>query len=239
MRFLILLALTAVLSACTSPGTKPGPAAEAGGSKSSRVGIPELANKSVAELEQLAAAGDARAHVELASRYGVGEGVKQDFGKAAALLKAAADRDDPDGETHLGTLYYFGTGVPQDKAMAVSFFERAAKHHHPLGDFWLGYMIFHGEGGISASAAGAVPYFWDAAIQGFPEAQFYLGFVYDHGTDIDRNAKAAAYWYRRASSKEPHFKAMINLRALINNHEIEWQPGDPGEAPAPLNSPSS
>ena len=188
--------------------------------------------RSVAELKELVAADDIKAHIELAARYGLGDGVDQDYEKAGALLKVAVGKGNPEAAYHLGALYMNGLGVPEDKTQAALLFERAAEMHYEPASYWLGHMIAFGVGGFSPSWAGAIPYLWDAAVQNFTMAEFLLGYAYDAAdTDVDRNPKAAAYWYRRAFHNEFHAQAIHNLRMLVDNGEVAWQPGDPGKPP--------
>jgi TPR repeat protein len=199
--------------------------------------IPELAGTSVPELERLVAAGDIKAHIELGARYGRGrDGVELNYAKAIQLIKFAADRNDPVAQYLMGTAYYNGSGVPKDESIAVLWFERSAEQHYALAAYWLGSMIMTGRGGISKSAAGAVPYLWDAATQGNGMAALDLGYIYDKGDDVDRNPRAAAYWYRRAFAKKRNAQAEYNLLLLIQHGEATWQPGDPGNPAATENA---
>lgn len=228
----ISLLIVAGLSSCAATSSKPvATAAQQPNADTSAV-VPELANVSVPELEQRVAQGDIKAHIELGSRYGRGRGVKLDYEKATQLIKFAADRNDPTAEYLMGTAYYNGSGVPKDESIAALWFERSANQHYALGAHWMGIMIMNGRGGISATAAGAVPYLWDAATQGDDMAALYLGYIYDKGKDVDHNPRAAAYWYRRAFSKNRNVQAEYNLMLLIQHGEVTWQPGDPNAGTA-------
>jgi len=228
MKYKIALstALVMALSACATAPTRPAatlPAKQAAETPPAEEG---LAGAPVAELERLVAAGDIKAHTELGMRYGVGKGVEKNYDKAVALLRFAADRNDRDAEYYLGTAYSTGSGVPKDESVAVVWYERSAAQHLPIADYWMGFMIAYGKGGISPTWAGAIPYLWDGAVQGDSQCAFLLGYAYDKGTGIDRNVKAAAYWYRRADDKAINVKAEYNLLLLINHGEAEWQPED-------------
>src|ERR1700722_5764344 len=61
--------------------------------------------KSVRVLERQAQAGDTAAQVELSRRYGVGDGVKQDYAKALEFMGAAAEKDNPTALYFVGTAY--------------------------------------------------------------------------------------------------------------------------------------
>jgi TPR repeat protein len=77
-----------------------------------------------------------------------------------------------------------------------------------------------------------MPYFWQAAVQGDSLAAFTLGQLYNKDPNVDRNVKAAAYWYRRASIPTLNQQAYLELAFLLKNKEVEWQPGDPVLPPA-------
>jgi len=221
-----ILATLIILSACTTPATGLSKSAASAPAQIPPA-VPELADVPIPELEKLVESDNVRAEVELGYRYAMGKGVANDYGKAVPLFRTAAKHDDPQAEFFLATAYYSGYGVPKDEAAAALWFERSAQQHYAASSYWLGYMIAFGRGGISPTWAGAVPHLWDAATHDYSEAQFLLGYAYDKGTDIDRNPKAAAYWYRRATSKYRNVKAEYNLSVLLNAGEVEWQPGDP------------
>jgi TPR repeat protein len=227
--------IAGALSSCAATSAKPVATAVKEPSADTVAVIPELADVSVLELERRVAAGDIKAHIELGARYGRGRGVDLNYDKAIQLIKFAAERNDPIAEYFMGTAYYNGSGVPKDETAAALWFERSADQHYALAAFWMGFMIMNGRGGITATASGAVPYLWDAATQGNSLAALSLGYIYDKGQDVDRNTRAAAYWYRRAFANQRNVQAEYNLLLLIKQGEATWQPGDPGDAPGAAN----
>ena len=186
---------------------------------------------SLEDLERRVAGGDLSAQAELGARYGRGDGVPQNISKALELIRAAAEKNNPDGAYYLGLSYATGTGVPRNEAQAVLFFETAANQGQPAAQFMLGSMISQGKGGIEANWPSAISYFWHAADSGYQPAEFALGYAYQMGYGTPRNAKAAAYWYRRADSRSPHRGAEDNLLKLIESGEVDRQPGDPEPKP--------
>jgi TPR repeat protein len=194
----------------------------------------EEAHLSVAELERRVSTGDVKAQAELGARYGMGQDVKQDLPKAIALLQAAAAKNNPDAQFFLGTAYANGLGVPQSDAQSIMLFEQAAEQGQPGASYTLANMIIGGKGGISPSWTAALHYLWESAVKGFPLAMIQIGQIYQDGKGTDRNVRAAAYWYRRALQLIPDVRTIYNLRVLIERREIEWEPGDPGEAKEPI-----
>jgi TPR repeat protein len=199
----------------------------------------EEAHLSTAELERRASTGDMRAQAELGARYGSGQGVTQDLPKAIALLKAAAAKNDPDAQFFLGTAYANGLGVPQNDAQSVMLYEQASEQGQPAADYALANVIIAGKGGISPSWSAATHYLWRSATKGYPLAMIQIGQLYQDGKGMDRNVRAAAYWYRRALQIIPDVRTIYNLRMLIERREIEWEPGDPGEAKDPIKTASN
>ena len=191
----------------------------------------EEAHLPVAELERRIAAGDMKAQAELGARYGSGQGgVKQDIAKAITLLKAAAAKNDRDAQFFLGTAYSSGLGVPQNDAQAILLYEDSAQQGNAAAELALANAVIAGRGGIAASPTAGLRYMWSAATKGYPPAMIQMGQYFHDGRYIDPNPRAAAYWYRRALQLVPDVRTIFNLRLLIDRHQVEWEPGDPGEA---------
>jgi TPR repeat protein len=225
---LLLCVSLFAISACATTGAQPRSTTSAAKKDADiPAAVPALATTSIAELERLKDQGDVSAMVELGSRYGTGKGVKVDYDKAVALFRVAADKNDPMAQYLLGVAYFSGAGAPKDEAIAVMWFERSAAQNLVTADYSLGMMIAYGRGGIPATWAGAVPILWKAAVQGDTRAAYALGLAYNEGNDVDRNVKAAAYWFRRANSYAYNAPALVELAKLIQHGEVEWQPGDP------------
>ena len=186
-----------------------------------------LAEVSLAELEERMLAGDTSAQSELGARYGKGEGVEQNFDKAIELLQDAAAKGDVQAEFYLATAYYSGLGVPRNEVQAFMLFENTANKGHAPSQYWLAVLIKDGRGGIvSPSWAAAVPLLWKSAMQGYPDAEFLLGSAYQLGLGVEKNAQAAAFWYRRTLKRGYNIRADFNLAVLIKSGQIEWQSGD-------------
>ena len=188
----------------------------------------------IAELERKAAAGDTKAQADLGARYGRGDGVPKDVAKAIALLSSAADKNDPDAEFFLGTAYSNGTGVPRNESQAIMLYEKAANQGHADSEYLLAEAIAFGKAGLSSNWEAAIPLLWDSATKNCWPAAKLLAVAYQDGKGVDKNPRAAAYWFRRTYSLGPDMHLLYSLRSLIDQGLVEWQEGDPGQ---PLGAP--
>ena len=97
-----------------------------------------------AELEPLAAEGNAAAQYTLSWMYRGGNGVPPDMNEAARLLQLAADQGHAEAQTELATLMFYGIGVPPDVIGAVELLERAAGQGHAPALVTLGEIYVQG-----------------------------------------------------------------------------------------------
>ena len=87
-------------------------------------------------------AGDSVAQYEMALRYAVGQGVRQNYGVAMQWFAKAAANGSDNAQWKLGLGYFTGIGVPHDEREAVLWFKRAANHgniraQNALSDLYL------------------------------------------------------------------------------------------------------
>ncbi len=196
--------------------------------------LEEMAKRPLKTIERQAKAGDTASQVELARRYGSGDGgVKKDQLKAAHLLADPVEKGDPMAQYYLGLAYATGSGVETDDAKAVLLFDAAAKQGEKNSQYMLAFAIINGMGGILPNWTAAIPWLEKAAEQDVVKAQFLLANAYVAGSGVTADPERAASWYRRgfAISKDPTFTD--RLRLLIRNGAIKWQPGDPEDAISP------
>jgi TPR repeat protein len=205
------------------------PQARADISAAEQAAPPRLDNITVAELEARMARGDMTAQAELGARYGRGDGVPQSLERAIQLLRQAAEKGDASAQYYLGTAYANGAGVPGNLTEASLWYEKAAAQRYAPAEFQLGVFIAYGRAGIEPSWPAAIPYLWDAADRGFGDAELILAEAFSKGYGVERNPRAAAYWFRRNISRHQDLRAKISLRELINAGDVEWEAGDPGE----------
>src|ERR1700674_1869921 len=70
--------------------------------------------KAIADLREIAYAGNVNAQVQLGVIYLTGDGVSKDDAEALKWLRKAADLDSPIAERYLAEMYFKGRGVPAD-----------------------------------------------------------------------------------------------------------------------------
>ncbi len=187
-------------------------------------------------LTRLAGQGRADAMVVLGLRYAAPEAntpeqPTRDFAKAFSLFQRAAKKGQAFGEYLMGVAYMSGQGVKKDEPAALAAFRRAADKGVPPAMYWTGELILKGRAGATKDVKVAVPYLHNAAGAGSDEAYFELGNSYQKGVFGKPDYEKAAYCFRQGVVlKSP--LSEFNLRVLIDQHQVAWQPGDPGQ---PLN----
>ena len=192
---------------------------------------------STEELATLANTGRTEAMVLLALRYARPDNISDananptpDTDKAMALLRRAADKNSADAEYLMGAAFINGLGVLKDEAKAAYWLERGARHGHAAALFWFGEMTAKGRGGLTSDWERALPYFKRAAARGVPDAFLEIGYMYSNGLGgLEQDNQKAAFCYRQVVKKSQIVQ--FNLRRLIEDGKISWQPGDPGVPP--------
>lgn len=85
---------------------------------------------SLADLENGAAKGDAKAALRLGERYEHAEGVARDYDRALRLYCVAARQGDAQAAYNIGWMHLNGRGVDRDEDMAGAWLKRAAAAGH-------------------------------------------------------------------------------------------------------------
>ena len=139
-------------------------------------------NPEIAALRRAAETGDAQAQLELAGRYGEGDGVAQSFAESARWLELAALQGEGEAQFLLGHYHLNGSGVEQSVQEAALWFDRAAAQDIPEASLELGKLLLT-EGveveGIQDNQGAAERALARAAAQGLPEANDYLAALED------------------------------------------------------------
>lgn len=104
------------------------------------------AKPSLAELQQLAEQGDAKAQVSLGLEYRRGRDVSQDYGLARTWFLKAAEQGSAEGQNNLGLMYDHGRGVEKDFVQARKWYVRAAKQGHSNAQYNLALLYTNGQG---------------------------------------------------------------------------------------------
>ena len=126
--------------------------------------------RTVPELQALAAQGDASAQFNLGRLHVTGTGVPQDDATAARWYRRAAEQGHAGAQHSLGVRYDSGQGVSEDDTEAVLWYTRAAQQQHWEAQFRLGRMYANGTG-VNQDNVQAVQWFRLAAAQGNIHAQ--------------------------------------------------------------------
>src|SRR5579872_5134067 len=82
--------------------------------------------KAIADLKEIAYAGDINAQIQLGVIYLTGDGVAKDDAEAVKWLRKAADQDNPLAERYLAEMYFKGRGVTADHTEAARLLQMAA-----------------------------------------------------------------------------------------------------------------
>ncbi|MCU1340779.1 MAG: Sel1 domain protein repeat-containing protein, partial [Candidatus Acidoferrum typicum] len=83
--------------------------------------------KVIADLKEMANAGDVKSQVQIGLAYLTGDGVHKDEAEALKWLRKAADQDNPIAERYLAEMYFKGRGVTADNAEAAKWLRMAAE----------------------------------------------------------------------------------------------------------------
>jgi len=102
--------------------------------------------KVIADLKEMANAGDVKSQVQLGLDYLTGNGVGKDDAEAVKWLRKAADQDNPLGERYLAEMYFKGRGVPADNAEAAKWLRLAAEQGDPQSQHNLAVLYTQGLG---------------------------------------------------------------------------------------------
>ena len=124
-------------------------------------GCSSSAPKRVAAAER----GEAKAQLDLGTRYARGEGVDKSDAEAAKWLRKAADQGLDRAQLDIGVLYATGRGIPRDATEAAGWYRKAADQGLPQAQLNLGLANDLGLG-VPLDKAEAETWWRTAAEQG-------------------------------------------------------------------------
>lgn len=199
-----------------------------------------------AGLKGAAAAGNAVALFELASRTAEGRGVPRDAKTAAGLFEKAAEKGLAPAQYRTGNVYERGVGVARDVEVARSWYRRAAEGGNVRAMHNLAVLLAEGGRG-KADYPAAIAWFQKAAEHGVRDSQFNLAVLYARGLGIPQDLGKAYLWLAVAASggDEDAGKKRDEVAAKLPAAELQrakaafetWRPSpvDPAanDAPAP------
>ena len=175
-----------------------------------------------AKLRQAAAAGDAFAQFEIATRFAEGKGVAQDHGQAFAWYERAATRGLASAQFRLAAYFERGVGVEPDKERAKVWYTRAADQGYVRAMHNLGVLTV-GTGERQADYITAARWFRQAADRGLADSQFNLAILYENGRGVPKSLPEAYKWFALAArSGDPvAARRLEQVRARLAPAELE------------------
>jgi TPR repeat protein len=160
-----------------------------------------LTRVTFAQIEALAATGDARAESLAGEAFDLGIGGQtQSHAQAAVWYRRAAEQGDFRAENNLGNLYVAGQGVTQDYAQAMAWFRKAADQGIAVAQANIAALYENGQG-VTQDYAEALAWYRKAADQGNALAQSKIGLFYFYGQGVAQDYPQALAWFRKAADR--------------------------------------
>lgn len=182
----------------------------------------------LAELEPIAAAGDATAQYYLGVLYDHGEGVVRNYKTAVGWYEKAAAQGHRDAQFNLGMIYYNGAGaagdpgaVAQDKAAAAPWLDQAADNDHPMASYLMCLLVDEGRW-VERDLERALSLCRIAADSGIAGAQYNTGLLLAERSNEIASWREAYTWFLLAK-RANYPGAEQNLEAVsrhLNEAEI-------------------
>jgi uncharacterized protein len=151
--------------------------------------IVDLPAKTIAELQSLAATGDAKAQIELAVCLRDGKGITKDDAEAMLWAHKAADAGNADALDFVGFAYLRGAVVKRNPQIAIAYF-KAAAHESAAAAFNLG-QCYYGAQGTEQDCEKALEWWKKAAERGHGRAAANAAMAYHSGEGVKVDAALA------------------------------------------------
>lgn len=173
--------------------------------------------------------GVADAQLMVAEGYAMALGAEPDDRLALVWYQRAAEQGLAAAQFALGQLHAMGSGVTKDALVAQQWYRRAALQGHPGAQLALEQMDAVGDGRTGRGGKNRPPArerrSGDArwikyAAHGRSEDWFNLGTMYEQGISIERSAKQARTWYKKAA-QAGHAEAQFALAQSLES--AEWE----------------
>ena len=169
--------------------------------------------KVVADLKEMAAAGDLKSQIQIGLAYLTGDGVHKDDAEAVKWLRKAADQDNPIAERYLAEMYFKGRGVPADNAEAAKWLRMAAEQGDAQSQHNLAVLYTQGLG-VPRNVKEAVNWMRKSAEKGLAAGQVGMGAIFENGDGVPPDPLEAVKWYRMAIEQNDA-NGMNNLALLL------------------------
>ncbi|WP_341486790.1 SEL1-like repeat protein [Pararhizobium sp. A13] len=160
---------------------------------------PQKIKGALAELETLAAAGDAKASIRVGEVYRDGTIVTADPQKAFEAFQRAANAGNATGKIRLGDAFIKGIGVEADPAKGISLIEEAAQTGSGGALQALGDAYSQG-GAVAVDGEKALSYYQRAIDAGNTNVLVRVGEVYRDGTIVTADPQKAFEAFQRAAN---------------------------------------
>ena len=183
--------------------------------------------KAIADLKEIAYAGDVSAQVQLGVIYLTGDGVTKDDAEAVKWLRKAADQDNALAERYLAEMYFKGRGITADHAEAARLLQMASAQGDAQSEYNLAVLYTQGDG-LPRNAKDAANWMRKAAEQNLAAGQQGLGTLYENGDAMRADPIEAAKWYKKAVDQ--NYAPAMNSLALLMATTKEPSVRDPQEA---------
>ncbi len=151
-------------------------------------------------LRNAAAAGDATAQYEVASRYADGRGVPASLEEAVRWYERAAEQGIVPAQFRLGSLYEKGQGVKKDLDTARRLYVEAAGKGHAKAMHNLAVLYAEGIDG-KPDFRMAAEWFRKGADRGVTDSEYNLGILYARGIGLEQNLGESFKWFSLAAQQ--------------------------------------
>ena len=188
--------------AATLPTMARQPRADAGPVDTAPVGSiqqPARIVVPVAQLEKIAAQGDAHAQFELGARFADGVNAPRDLKAAARWFEKSAAKGLAPAQYRLGVLFERGLGVDRDLASARTWYERAAESGNVRAMHNLAVLL--ADGGGKPDYTAAARWFREAAEFGVRDSQYNLAILYARGMGGPQDLVQSYLWFSAAADQ--------------------------------------
>jgi localization factor PodJL len=199
-----------------------------------------------ARLRNAAAAGDAAAAYEIATRFAEGRGVPANLDEAARWYERAASKGLAPAQFRYASLLEKGQGVKKDLGQARKLYLAAAAKGNAKAMHNLAVLYAEGIDGRPDYAT-AAQWFTKAAQHGVPDSQYNLGVLAARGLGMQKNLFDSYKWFslaaaqgdKEAARKRDEVAGQLDARALaaaqqaISGFVPEKQPQDAIAVQAP------
>jgi TPR repeat protein len=169
--------------------------------------------KVLADLKEMADAGDVKSQVQIGLAYLTGDGVHKDDAEALKWLRKAADQDNPVAQRYLAEMYFKGRGVTADNAEAAKWLRMAAEQGDAQSQHNLAVLYTEGLG-VPRNVKEAANWMRKSAEQGLAAGEVGMGAIYENGAGVPPDPVEAVKWYRLAVQQNDA-NAMNNLAFLL------------------------